>query len=91
MLHYGIDSEELGRSGVDGDSLVLGVLDEGNSGSVLLLDDSPGKELESLELVEDELLELDEVIDELGQRPGDGNTFHSQGVSGCESGTNRKR
>jgi len=91
LLHYGIDSEELGRSGVDGDSLALGVLDEGTSGTVLLLDDSLGKELESLGLVEDELLELNELIDEAGQGPGDGNTCHSQGVSGCESGTNRKR
>ncbi|MEQ8790082.1 MAG: hypothetical protein RIC55_27545 [Pirellulaceae bacterium] len=40
MLHYGFDSEELGSSGVGGDSLALGVLDDGDSGSALLLDDS---------------------------------------------------
>jgi len=39
LLRYGRDSDELGSSGVDGDSVVLGVLDDGNSGSVALLDD----------------------------------------------------
>lgn len=40
MFHYGNDSEELDSCGFDGVSLALGALDEGNSGSLLLLDDS---------------------------------------------------
>lgn len=61
MLRYGIGSEELGSSGVDGDSLALGVLVDGVSDE--LLDDS-------LELEEDDI--GSGVVDVLGVPLPDG-------------------